>query len=128
MKKTGNLLIIIGMVFTILSILGLAITGIVFMVVASPDNKADIMKQLADGSMTTTFEGTLSEKADKVQLLFKVLGIVFFIMSSGYLVNVVLDIASIKADKKGLYLAVVIMNVLFFNIFVFHMKNPFVSK
>ena len=118
MKKTGNILIIVGMVFTILSVLGLLITGIVFMVLASPDNKADIMKGLIDGSTTTTFEGTVSEQADQIQTLFKVLGTIFFIMSAGYVVNTVLDIVTVKSGKKGLYVAVIVMNVIFFNILV----------
>ena len=72
MKKTGNILIIIGMIFTIISFAGLLIAGIVLTVYSSPDNKAEIMKGLLDGSITSSYDGTVSEQADAILTLFKV--------------------------------------------------------
>jgi len=116
MKKTGNILIIIGMIFTIISFAGLLIAGIVLTVYSSPDNKAEIMKGLLDGSITSSYDGTVSEQADAILTLFKVLGIVFFILSAGYCIAIFVDSLSLKRSSTGSYIAVIIVNVIFFNI------------
>lgn len=119
MKKAGNVLIIIGIILTSLSMIALVVAGIIFMVVSNPENKEEIMKSIADGTINTTYEGTLSEQADMVLILFKTLGIVFVIASVYLLIDIIVSGVAVKRKTKGLYIAVIILNVLFFNLILF---------
>ncbi|MBR6071859.1 MAG: hypothetical protein IKP77_03380 [Acholeplasmatales bacterium] len=119
MKKAGNVLIIIGIILTSLSTIGLVIAGIVFMVLSNPENKQEIMKGIADGTINTSFEGSLSEQADMVLILLKTLGIVFVIASVYLLIDIIVSSLAVKRKTKGLYIAVIVLNVLFFNLLLF---------
>lgn len=119
MKKAGNVLIVIGIILTSLSMIALVVAGIIFMVVSNPENKEEIMKRIADGTINTTYEGTLSEQADMMLILFKTLGIVFVIASIYLLIDIIVSGVAVKRKTKGLYIAVIILNVLFFNLILF---------
>lgn len=116
MKKAGNVLIIVGTVFTIFTIVGLLITGIIFLISSNPDNKQVIMDKIADGTITTSFTGSVSEQADKIQQLLKVLGVVFMILTGGYLLIAIVSFLAIAKKTKGFYITTIVLNVIFFNL------------
>lgn len=116
MKKAGSILIIIGIILSFISGIALVVTGIIMLVAANPDNKAEIMRGLQEGWVTTTFNGTVEEQAVQIQQLFQILGIVFFIIAAGYAINIIISSLAARGRSKGLYIATAVINVIFFNI------------
>jgi len=118
MKKAGNILLIVGIVTTIFSIIGLVIALVIFFIFADPAYKNDIINMINSGQITSSFSGTVEEQATQIQFLFKVIGIVFVIISVGYLLNVISPIVAIKKGSKTAYVITLIFGIIFFNLFI----------
>jgi len=116
MKKAGNILIIIGIILCAISGALLVATGIIFLVYANPQFRHEIVKMLQDGSMTTSFTGSLEEQAAQIQQLFQVFGIIFFIIAAGYAIDIVIASLTARGRSKGLYITTLVFNVIFFNL------------
>ena len=119
MKRAGNVLIIVGIVFAVISAITLVVGGILFLVFSNPVNREAIIQGLQDGTINTTFEGTLEEQAIQIQTLFQVLGIVFFIISAAYAVDILISSLAARGRSKALYLTTLVFNVIFFNVLLF---------
>ena len=67
MKKAGKVLLIIGVIFSILCVIGFVAGGIVFSVFTNPEYKNAIVQGLQDGTITSSFPGTVEEQAANIQ-------------------------------------------------------------
>lgn len=118
MRSASRILIIIGAVLAFLSLLGLLITGIVFLVLANPEARQTILDGLSNGSITSSFTGSTEEQAQQIQELFKILGIVFIALSAVYLVSPIVSLIASGKNSKGLYILGLVLSVLAFDLFL----------
>lgn len=118
MRSASRILIIIGAVLAFLSLLGLLIAGIVFLVLANPEARQTILDGLSSGAITSSFTGSTEEQAQQIQELFKILGIVFIALSAVYLVSPIVSLIASGKNSKGLYILGLVLSVLAFDLFL----------
>lgn len=111
MKSASRVLIIVGSVLCFIGVLALLITGFVLLGMSAEGNRAAIVDALKDGSMTSSYTGSPEEVAEKIQILFKALGIVFIIISVFYIVTPVISLIATGKDSKTLYIVGLIFSI-----------------
>ena len=105
MKKVANILFLVGGIYSIVSVLSLAITGTFFLVFSGASFTATIIQGLNDGTINSSFTGTPEQIAASIQLMFMIMGICFVVVASLGVVNGILAIKARNTDKKELFIA-----------------------
>ena len=111
MRVASRVLLIIGAVVSIICALTFLILGGVFSAVGSL-SLADIEKGIQEGTINTGFEGTVSEQAEAVKLLFTVLGAMFLVFGIACIPNAVFAFIGMGRRGNGVYVCNIIFGVL----------------
>lgn len=114
MKKASDILLIIGFVLGILGvIIGIVLTITLF---AFAGNRDAIIEGLQNGTIHTSFVGTVEQQADAIIRIARGAAIGGLV---GVILSIVFCVVSLLAERKGtagLYIAALIFSVLATNI------------
>ena len=109
MRKASKILMLVAGIVSILVAIGLFITAIVLLSCTLPDAKEAIIEGLQNGTITTTFQGTIDQKAEYIQALFAALGVIFIIWAILAIVNSVVSFIGRGVQNKPM----LIINIVF---------------
>lgn len=114
MRKASNVIFLVSAIVSIVAVIGLLITSLVFLAFTTPEAKEEIIKALQDGRMTTSVPGTLNEQADAIQAIFKAFGIIFLFASVFGVANTVICFVARKKHTTGVLVLSIVFGVLSF--------------
>lgn len=117
MGKASKIMLIIAIILGILSALDLIICGAVFTYFSGSQIKETIMTGLQDGTINSSFSGSIEEVADQIQMMFKIFGIVCFVYAVASFVNVVLAIVGLATKNKIVFILNIVTGVLGLSLF-----------
>ncbi len=109
MRKASKILMLVAGIVSIFVAIGLFITAIVLLVCTLPEAKETIIEGLQNGTITTTFQGTIDQKAEYIQALFAALGVIFIIWAILAIVNSVVSFIGRGVQNKPM----LIINIVF---------------
>ena len=114
MKKASDILLIIGFVLGIIGVIvGIVLTITLFSVAG---NRDAIIQGLENGTIHTSFVGTVEQQADAIIRLIRGVAIGGVV---GVILSIIFCVISLLAERKGtvgLYIAALILSVLATNI------------
>ena len=114
MKKASDILLIIGFVLGIIGVIvGIVLTITLFSVAG---NRDAIIQGLENGTIHTSFVGTVEQQADAIIRMVRGVAIGGLV---GVILSIVFCVVSLLAERKGtvgLYIAALILSVLATNI------------
>ena len=81
MRKASDIVLLVGGILEILATLTFMALALVFMILASPASAEIIKEGLQNGTITTSFAGSVDEQVAVIQLAFKAMGVVFVVLT-----------------------------------------------
>ena len=113
MRRARDILFLVGGIVSLVTAVTFVGLGVMFEYFSTENYKAAIEEGLANGTIhTSMYRGTPKEVAEYLQLLFKILGILFFVVAAFALVNSLLSFVARTKESKGLYIANCVFGVL----------------
>ena len=97
MRKASNIVLLVGAIVSYLLTALFIILSAIFFILGSPNNEQFIIDGLNNGTIQTSFNGTVEEKAAFIQLLSTSFGIAFVIVAILALLS---GFMSLSARKK----------------------------
>ena len=112
MKKAANILFLIGGVYALVGLLSLVVTG-VLLIVFSTSGLTDVIKQaIIDGSIQTSYQGTIEEVTKLVQITLLTSGIIVLCFVPLCIVSSILSFKARNSRSHGLFIANIVFGVL----------------
>ena len=111
MRTASRTLLLVGAILSIVCILTFLIIGGVFSFVGSLSVE-EIVKGINDGSINSSFEGTVQEQAEAIKLTFTVLGVVFLVFGVCCIPNAVLGFMGMKKRVNAFYVCNIVFGAL----------------
>ena len=100
LKKASDILILIGYIISIIAAVAFLAFGIICVLIAAPNNKEIIINGLKDGSIHTSFVGTVEEQAAQIQSMFVYASIICFISAIIFILASIFSYFSTHRDEK----------------------------
>lgn len=116
MRRASNILYTISIIVLFISMFFIAISGIVFLVLSSDKFTQDITEGIMNGKINTSYSGTPAEQAKQIQDMFKILGIVFMVFASLYLLTAIFSIIAKGSKSLGAHIITIVFGFLSFTI------------
>ena len=110
MQKAAKILLLIGFIFSIFSVVTVAILTIVLF--AMSGQKDVIIQGLQDGSITTSFVGTVEQQADAICRSLSLAGTVLAIFLVIEIAYSVVTFVTMKKGTTGWYVASLVLSIL----------------
>ena len=111
MRTASRTLLLVGAILSIVCILTFLILGGVFSFVGSLSVE-EIVKGINDGSINSSFEGTVQEQAEAIKLTFTVIGVVFIVLGVCCIPNAVLGFMGMKKRVNAFYVCNIVFGAL----------------
>ncbi|MBQ9448350.1 MAG: hypothetical protein IJU60_00560 [Acholeplasmatales bacterium] len=111
MRTASRTLLLVGAILSIVCILTFLIIGGVFSFVGSLSVE-EIVKGINDGSINSSFEGTVQEQAEAIKLTFTVIGVVFLVLGVCCIPNAVLGFMGMKKRVNAFYVCNIVFGAL----------------
>ena len=112
MKKAANILYLVGAIFAFISTATLLITGVILLVWSGPNFTAQIIDGINNGTIHTSFVGTVEQIAAQIQALFVLLGTPFLVIGVFSIVSGFLALRGRNTNGKGIFIANIVFAVL----------------
>ena len=112
MKKASNILLLLSAIFGIFGVITLVIVGAMFLAFTSPEAKEAIIKGIQDGTIHSSWPGTIEEQAVAIQGMFMGLGIGFLIGAVVTVGGVVIYFLARSKDTMALYITALVLSIL----------------
>ena len=118
MKKASNILLIVGAITSIVAVISVLITAIVFLLFTSDVAKDEIKKMYEDGQITSSQHFATSEEAVNFFVgMFGGIGTFLLIYSIVIIANVVISFVAKAKSSKPLYIVSIVFGVIASNVF-----------
>ena len=108
MRKASDIVLLVGGIVEILATITFLALAIVFMVLASPASAEIIKEGLQDGTITTSFVGSVDEQVAMIQLVFNAVGVVFVVLTVFSLIGCVVSFLAKAKKTNPLYVLAII--------------------
>lgn len=112
MKKVSRILLLVAGIYSLVCASIFIILGIVFLVYSSPDKKDIVIEGIKRGFITTVYQGTVEEKAQFVQTLWKVLGVISLVECVFGFINAFVSFTARKNETKPLHIINIVFGVI----------------
>ena len=118
MKKASRMLLLLGLIFTSFSLVLFVMMTVVSFMIAAPNYKEELIKQLTSGSLHTTFPGTPAEQAAQIQNMFLIMAIVFLLITIISVGKLVFANLSRRNEEKKFYIVSLVLSSLTLDVFI----------
>ena len=108
MRKASDIVLLVGGILEILATLTFMALALVFMILASPASAEIIKEGLQNGTITTSFAGSVDEQVAVIQLAFKAMGVVFVVLTVFSLIGCVVSFLAKAKKTNPLYVLAII--------------------
>lgn len=108
MRKASDIVLLVGGIVEILATITFLALAIVFMVLASPASAEIIKEGLENGTITTSFTGSVDEQVALIQLAFKAVGVVFVVLTVFSLIGCVVSFLAKAKKTNPLYVLAIV--------------------
>ena len=112
MKRAANILFLIGGIYSIVNGVTMLILGITFIIFSSPAFYDMLYTAVSDGTIQSSFTGSVEMVVRQIQLMYMSMGIVFAFLGAFALPNAALSFAARKSKSKGLLIANIVFSFL----------------
>ena len=116
MKSASKVLIILGSIFSFIGVLVLLIFSIVFFVTSSNGGRDALVEGIKNGTITSSYTGTPEEVADAVQVMARILAMVFLSISLIYLIAPIISLIAMGSDSKTMHIVALVFSILGFDV------------
>ena len=118
MKKASNIILLIGAILSFASIIGLLIGAIILFVLGSPVCTQFIIDGINNGSINSSYGGSVEEVATFVQLTLIITAVVLLIVAVPTVASGILALRARRLEKEGLYIASIVLGVVCGNVII----------
>ena len=108
MRKASDIVLLVGGILEILATLTFAALALVFMILSSPASAEIIKEGLQNGTITTSFAGSVDEQVAVIQLAFKAMGVVFVVLTVFSLIGCVVSFLAKAKKTNPLYVLAIV--------------------
>ena len=108
MRKASDIVLLVGGILEILATLTFMALALVFMILSSPASAEIIKEGLQNGTITTSFAGSVDEQVAVIQLAFKAMGVVFVVLTVFSLIGCVVSFLAKAKKTNPLYVLAII--------------------
>ena len=112
MRKASDIVLLVGGILEILATLTFMALALVFMILSSPASAEIIKEGLQNGTITTSFAGSVDEQVAVIQLAFKAMGVVFVVLTVFSLIGCVVSFLAKAKKTNPLYVLAIIFGAL----------------
>ena len=108
MRKASDIVLLVGGIVEILATITFLALAIVFVVLASPASAEIIKEGLENGTITTSFAGSVDEQVALIQLAFKAVGVVFVVLTVFSLIGCIVSFLAKAKKTNPLYVLAIV--------------------
>lgn len=111
MRTASRTLLLVGAILSIVCILTFLILGGVFTALGALSVE-EIVKGINEGTIQSTYQGTVQEQAEAIKLTFTVIGVVFLVFGVCCIPNTVLGFMGMKKRVNAFYVCNIVFGAL----------------